>query len=312
VLAQLKDDYPEDLRFVFRHFPLDSIHDKALLAAQAAEAAGLQGEFWSMYDLLFEQHSEWSSLSVEEFQDWLTTRAEELELDVEQFETDLTSDEIVSLAQNAWETGQEIGIPGTPFFVVNGLPYQGPSDYANLAAIIELSRLEQVQFTECPPMTIDPLKRYIATFETEKGEFVIELFPDVAPIAVNNFVFLANEGWYDGITFHRVMEGFVAQAGDPTGTGFGGPGYAFVNETDPDVTFDAAGLVAMANAGPDSNGSQFFITYGPTEQLNGNYTIFGEVIEGMDVVRSLSPRDPSQGINLPPGDEIIKVTVEER
>ncbi|MGD2157000.1 MAG: peptidylprolyl isomerase [Anaerolineales bacterium] len=161
-------------------------------------------------------------------------------------------------------------------------------------------------------MTIDPLKRYIATFETEKGEFVIELFPDVAPIAVNNFVFLANEGWYDGITFHRVMEGFVAQAGDPTGTGFGGPGYAFVNETDPDVTFDAAGLVAMANAGPDSNGSQFFITYGPTEQLNGNYTIFGEVIEGMDVVRSLSPRDPSQGINLPPGDEIIKVTVEER
>lgn len=312
MLAQLKDDYPEDLRFVFRHFPLDSIHDKALLAAQAAEAAGLQGEFWSMYDLLFEQHSEWSSLSVEEFQDWLTTRAEELELDVEQFETDLTSDEIVSLAQNAWETGQEIGIPGTPFFVVNGLPYQGPSDYANLAAIIELSRLEQVQFTECPPMTIDPLKRYIATFETEKGEFVIELFPDVAPIAVNNFVFLANEGWYDGITFHRVMEGFVAQAGDPTGTGFGGPGYAFVNETDPDVTFDAAGLVAMANAGPDSNGSQFFITYGPTEQLNGNYTIFGEVIEGMDVVRSLSPRDPSQGINLPPGDEIIKVTVEER
>ncbi|MBU1661539.1 MAG: peptidylprolyl isomerase [Chloroflexi bacterium] len=161
-------------------------------------------------------------------------------------------------------------------------------------------------------MTIDPLKQYIATIQTEKGDIVLELFPDVAPLAVNSFVFLVENGWFDDVTFHRVLPGFMAQAGDPTGTGIGGPGYAFKTETSPDLIFDREGLVAMANAGPDTNGSQFFITYGPEEQLNGSYTIFGEVIEGMDVAEALSPRDPSQGAGLPPGDVIISITIEER
>ena len=114
---------------------------------------------------------------------------------------------------------------------------------------------------------------------------------------MNSFVFLAREGFYNGVTFHRVLEGFMAQTGDPTGTGTGGPGYEFVNE-DSDLTFDKAGVVAMANAGRDTNGSQFFITFSPQERLNGGYTIFGQVISGMDVVKGITRRDPEQNPNF--------------
>lgn len=167
------------------------------------------------------------------------------------------------------------------------------------------------QYDAPPPMTIDPSKQYFATVKLAKGgEFVIQLYPDKAPITVNSFVFLAREGYFNGVTFHRVLEGFMAQGGDPTGTGGGGPGYEFVNE-DSDLTFDKAGVVAMANAGRDTNGSQFFITFGPTPQLNGGYTIFGQVIEGMDVVNEITLRDPDQNPNFP-GDTIESVTIMEQ
>jgi cyclophilin family peptidyl-prolyl cis-trans isomerase len=234
-----------------------------------------------------------------------------LELDSEQFEVDLNSESIVLFAQETWEFGQAIGLPGTPFYVLNGSPYNGPLDEFSIQSIIQLQELEDIQFSECPPVIIDPLRSYIATIQTEKGDIVLELFPDVAPLAVNSFVFLAKNGWFDGVIFHRVLPGFVAQAGDPTGTGLGGPGYAFKNETIPELVFDREGLLAMANAGPDSNGSQFFITYGPAEHLNGGYTIFGEVISGMDVVKDLTPRDSSNDTDLPLGDQILTITIEE-
>jgi len=158
---------------------------------------------------------------------------------------------------------------------------------------------------------IDTNKKYTATVKLAKGgEFVIRLYPDKAPVTVNSFVFLARQGYFDGVTFHRVLEGFMAQGGDPTGTGGGGPGYEFANE-DSDLTFDKAGVVAMANAGRDTNGSQFFITFGPTPHLNGGYTIFGQVTSGMDVVNGLRPRDPD---DLPDyaGDAIETVTISEQ
>jgi cyclophilin family peptidyl-prolyl cis-trans isomerase len=312
VLAQLKADYPEDVRLAYRHYPLKEIHDKALLAAQGSEAAGLQGKFWEMHDLLFEQQQEWQAFSVEQFQDWLIERAGELELDVDQFTADLNSGELVALAEEAYERNASIGMPGTPFLVINGSPYGGPRDYGNLESVVKALLLEQNQYAQCPPMNIDPDKRYLATLKTEKGEVVLELFAQQAPMAVNNFIFLAREGWYDGVTFHRVLPGFVAQGGDPSGTGLGGPGYAFENEVDPSLTFDGPGILAMANAGPDTNGSQFFITYAATPQLNGGYTIFGRVIAGMDVVEQLTERDPSKGMDLPPGDRILSVTIEEQ
>jgi cyclophilin family peptidyl-prolyl cis-trans isomerase len=313
VLAQIKDEFPEDFRFVYRHFPLVSIHDKALLAAQAAEAAGLQEMFWEMHDYLYANQGVWASLPVEDFEFWLVnTAAPFAGLDEKQFEEDLNSENIVAFANETWEFGQQIGLPGTPFMVLNGSPYQGPVDSATIGTILQLLALEELQYSECPPMTIDPLKQYIATIQTEKGDIVVELYPDVAPLAVNSFVFLAENGWFDDVTFHRVLPGFVAQSGDPTGTGIGGPGYAFKNETTSDLVFDRGGLLAMANSGPDTNGSQFFITYGPAENLNGSYTIFGEVIEGMDVAEDLTPRDPSQEADLPPGDKIITVQVDVR
>ena len=167
------------------------------------------------------------------------------------------------------------------------------------------------QYSAPPPMTIDVAKQYFATVKMENGgKFVIQLFPDKAPVTVNNFVFLAREGFYDGTTFHRVLADFMAQGGDPTGTGGGGPGYEFANE-DSDLTFDKVGVVAMANAGRDTNGSQFFITFSPQEYLNGNYTIFGQVIQGMDEVMKIRLRDPQQNPNFE-GDKIESITIEEK
>ncbi len=310
-MAQLKTDFPEDVRIVYRHFPLASIHDKALLAAQAAEAAGLQDKFWEMHDFLYETANLWTSYTPNDFQTYLIESATTLGLDTDQFKIDLNSEEIVTFAENTWQLGQQIGLPGTPFIVINNNPYNGPLDSASISDILRLYTFDDEQYAECPPVVIDPLKAYTATIETEKGNIVIELFPDFAPLTVNSFVFLAREGWFDGVSFHRVLPGFIAQSGDPTGTGMGSPGYAFANEVSDDLNFDRAGLVGMANTGPDTNGSQFFITYAPEEQFNGSYTIFGEVIEGMDVLESLTPRDPSQGGDLPDGDLIITITITE-
>jgi peptidylprolyl isomerase len=167
------------------------------------------------------------------------------------------------------------------------------------------------QYDSPPPMTIDVTRQYFATVKMAKGgEFVIQLFPDKAPITVNNFVFLADQGFYNGVTFHRVLEGFMAQGGDPTGTGGGGPGYEFVNEKN-DLAFDKPGVVAMANAGPDTNGSQFFITFGPYGLKESDYTIFGQVTSGMDVVNGLTRRDPDQNPAFP-GDAIESVTISEK
>jgi cyclophilin family peptidyl-prolyl cis-trans isomerase len=317
-METLIKEFPNNLRFVYRHFPLIGtpeapVHDKAALATQAAEAAGKQGEFWEMHDLLFNNQSEWSKLSVADFQQWLINKAGDLKLDVPKFTTDLTSTELVNLAQKAWIDGQKMQLLATPTVIINDETWPGDvqMNEANLASVIKLVLLEDRQFTECPPMTIDPTKQYIATLHTEKGDIVIELAADKAPLAVNSFIFLARNGWFDNVTFHRVIPGFVAQAGDPSGTGFGTPGYAYKNEIS-DLKFDGAGVVGMANAGADSNGSQFFITYSAQPTLDGKFTVFGHVIQGFGVVTNLTPRDPSQSGDLPPGDKILSVSIEEK
>ncbi len=166
-------------------------------------------------------------------------------------------------------------------------------------------------YSEYPPMVIDVNKQYEAIISTENGDMRLALFPQAAPLTVNSFVYLAAQGYFDGTTFHRVLEGFMAQGGDPSGTGGGGPGYQFVNETNSGIRFDRPGLLAMANAGPDTNGSQFFITFIPTPQLDGGYTIFGELIEGEDVLNNITFRDP----NLSPdyeGDVIERIEIVEK
>ena len=167
------------------------------------------------------------------------------------------------------------------------------------------------RYNSPPPMQIDPNKQYIAIFHTEKGDFQVELFAREAPITVNNFVFLARDGFYDGTTFHRVLRGFMAQAGDPTGTGTGGPGYKFADERGAlALKHDRAGILSMANAGANTNGSQFFITFGPTPHLNGKHAVFGRVVSGMDVVESIRLRDPDT--DRQPGDGIRSIEIVER
>ena len=179
--------------------------------------------------------------------------------------------------------------------------------------ILDIANLRPKQFSVCPPVIIDAAKTYTATLKTEIGDIKIKLYPDKAPLAVNNFVFLSKMGFYDGVTFHRVLENMVAQAGDPSGSGVGGPGYQFASEINADLTFDRAGLVGMANSGADTNGSQFFITYTNLPHLDGDFTIFGEVIEGMDVVSKLTLRDPSDiTVDLPQGTLINTILIEEQ
>ena len=166
------------------------------------------------------------------------------------------------------------------------------------------------QWDSPPEMVIDTSKSYSAVFELEKGgEFTIELYADKVPNTVNNFVFLAREGYYDGVTFHRVLEGFMAQFGDPTGTGRGGPGYRFADEFHPDLRHDSAGIVSMANAGPNTNGSQIFITFVPTPNLDDRHAVFGKVVSGMDAVNSITLRDPSQA--TAPGDVVTTIRIVE-
>jgi cyclophilin family peptidyl-prolyl cis-trans isomerase len=310
VLVQLRSDFPDDVRHVFRHFPLD-FHQNAFPAAQAAEAAGVQGYFEEMKSHLFTEQDTWANLSPEQFAGWAVEQAEELGLDPAQFQEDYASEMVIARVQSDYDEATTIGLPGTPFLLINDAPYQGPRDYFNLATIVRLYVLEERQFDQCPEMTIDQDSEYIATIETEVGDIVVELFPAQAPFTVNNFVFLARQGWYDEVPFHRVLPGFVAQAGDPSGTGYGSPGYAFSTEVTPELRFDQAGLLAMANAGPEANGSQFFLTYTPQPELDGRFTIFGRVIAGMDVMEALQPRDPQQGGMLPEGTLIQTISIEE-
>ena len=165
------------------------------------------------------------------------------------------------------------------------------------------------QYSAPPEMVIDPSKRYTATISTDNGDIVIELFADKAPSTVNNFVVLARDGYYDGVTFHRVIRGFMVQGGDPTGSGSGGPGYRFDDEFHPELRHDGPGVLSMANAGPGTNGSQFFITYVATPHLDGKHTVFGRVVEGMDVVDAIPERDPMSARE--PGIAMNTVTVRE-
>lgn len=320
-LKQFETDNPGQVRVVYREYPLPQ-HDKAMLAAQAAEAAGLQDKFWEMHDFLFDanQWNTWTALSVADFEPWLENQAGSLGLDAAQFKTDLVSDSVIASVNADLADGAKIELFQTPtlfVFLGDELIYthndQVPYEPSVLKMILDIANMRPKQFTACPPVIIDAAKTYTATIKTEIGDIKLKLFPDKAPLAVNNFVFLAKMGFYDGVTFHRVLENMVAQAGDPSGTGVGGPGYQFASEISSDLTFDRAGLVGMANSGADTNGSQFFITYTNLPHLDGDFTIFGEVVEGMDVVSKLTLRDPSDiTADLPQGTLINTILIEEQ
>jgi protein-disulfide isomerase len=235
VLKQLRQEYPNEVRVVYRQYPLFDIHDKAVLAAEVAEAAGAQGKFWEMHDLLYDRQSAWATLTTLDFRAVLVENyAAQLGLDVARFTADLDNRTFGPKLQADFNAAYQAGISVTPLVLFNGTVYQGPIDHWAFEALIRLEKLKSRQYAAAPPGVIQTLGNYEATLHTVKGDVQIRLLAETAPLTVNNFVFLAREGWYDDVTFHRVVvftdtlcacQTGVAQAGDPSGTGYGGPGY---------------------------------------------------------------------------------------
>jgi cyclophilin family peptidyl-prolyl cis-trans isomerase/protein-disulfide isomerase len=319
ILAILRDRYPEDVRIVWRHFPQPT-DDKAMLAAQASEAANAQGKFWEMHDQLFTHQGEWSPLPVEQFRSKLADYAKTVGVaDLATFNAALDQQTYLPLVQKAAQEAEALDLKGVPVLLFNGLPYSGRIDEFALDSYTNLKLLEKRWYAHQPDLIIDVNKKYTATLNTEKGNVVIELYTNAAPVTVNNFVFLARDGWYNNITFHRVIPGQLVQTGDPSGSGFGTAGYTIIDEADNGLIFDREGLVAMASQRnvPNSGSSQFFITLGPLRpslDYDKRYTIFGTVVSGMDVLKQLTPRDPFDELrfpNPPPGDKLISVQITE-
>ncbi len=206
-------------------------------------------------------------------------------------------------------TGETTAVPPSPTPSAQILPLEQMSLMMGERPLTAIPPVERNNIYQAyPSFVVNPAQQYQAVITTEQGQIRLLLYADVTPITVNNFVYLANQGYYDGVTFHRVLDGFMAQGGDPTGTGGGSPGYMFEDEVDAGLSFDRPGLLAMANAGPGTNGSQFFITLAPTPWLDGNHTIFGEVIEGMEVLNSLTRRDPDTNPDFT-GDIIERIDI---
>jgi peptidylprolyl isomerase len=224
------------------------------------------------------------------------------------------------LASNRPGSGQSAAAPTTDAFsaaptlaAAEGVPTAAgaPAETAPTAVSAPAAG-QQLSYSAPPPMTIDSAKSYTATITTPRGDFVVKLRPDLAPQTVNSFVFLARAGFFNGVTWHRVLQNFMAQGGDPTGTGTGGPGYTVPDEFTDKVKFDKPGIMAMANTGrPNSGGSQFFVTTAPADFLDGKYTIFGEVTQGQDIVNGIPLRDPEQSPTTP-GEQIVKIVIDEK
>lgn len=306
IFNQLLNQYPNDVRMVFRHWVIFSNETRAsndLYAAQATEAAGRQGKFFELLDILFENQSEWGNLDQTAFDEWLGDKAESLGLNLTQFKDDIVDPEIVRKIEDAKTSGRNLGFGGTPTILLNGSVFEQSRD--TLGLTIELIKFTESHFDDCPSLSIDVSKTYTATLETTKGNFQVELFNDTAPYAVNSFVFLANQGWYKNLPIISTEEFILS--GDPSGTGYGGPGYAFIDETSTQFNFSEPGMLATFSIGPNLNGGSFFINKTSLDGQEGR-TIFGRVTEGMDIVNRLILRD---NISTPPVDRIINITITE-
>lgn len=304
VLVQIREKFPNDVQTVFRHFPLPS-HPLAQPVAIGSEAAGKQDKFFEFTNFMFANQAAWSSMNEDQLKTYMIDSAGTLGLDKAQFEQDLSAKDVSDKVQAAIGEAARLQLDHTPYVFVNQNDL-GEVSFGVLPTIVELYKLDERMFDTCPKLLPDLTKDIKATIHTTKGDVDVELFTSKAPMTVSSFVFLAEQSWYDNVTFHRVIPGFVAQTGDPTGSGAGGPGYQFGTETHADLTYDGEGLLGMANAGLDTNGSQFFFTYDALPSLDGKHTIFGKVTKGMDVVEDLTAFDPATA--AAPADKLDMIT----
>ena len=315
--------YPNDVRFVFRLRPFpESFHDKSILASQAMVAAGLQGKFDEFRIWIFLHQNKnpnnpavadlpdtefWAGLAPADLDEWLKERIPELGIEPDQFLKDMFSDAVVKEVQDAKASADAIGISGTPTLFINGYQWsenQRGNEIFSIYTKLLLNR--DKEYAACPAITVDNSKSYSATITTTKGDIVVDLFADKAPNAVNSFIFLAREGWYNNLPIISTDQ-FVL-SGDPTDTGYGGPGYAYKDEIDSTLNFNEPGTLAIFGVGAGLNGSTFFINKIALTGQEGR-TIFGKVTSGLDVLNKLELRD---NIFNPALDTVLSVTITEK
>jgi cyclophilin family peptidyl-prolyl cis-trans isomerase/protein-disulfide isomerase len=308
----LRELRPGETQLIYRQFPLLVLNDKAGLAAELALAADAQGAFWPMHDLLYEQQRIWTSFTAEEFIIWAQDAADSLGISGDLIAADLREGKYSQAVEDAFVQGVNSGLPGTPFILMNGEWFRASPTPANLEAAIRLELLTSMQYKEPPELQLKSDSLYIARIKLTTGDLVIQLLPESAPAMVANFIFLAREGWFNDTIFHRVVPGSYVEGGDPSGTGFGGPGYFLIDEIDPTLSFDRAGRLVMANSGPDTNGSRFAITLRDMPEWEGTKTIFGQVLEGLLLLADLEAREPLDDLLEKPEVSILDVTIEEQ
>ncbi len=310
-------EYPNEVRLVYRHWPLTSIHPNAVPAAIAAEAAGKQGKFFEMTNLLFTNQAEWSGKSSADLTAWLNSKSASLGLDATKFANDLKDAAIIkkvnddkaasdTLFEQLSITMPEVGGFGTPTLLIDNYLFRAQEmSVKSISFIIDLIKFNKTNSLECPAMEIDQNKDYTAKITTTKGDILVDLLEKEAPVSVNSFVSLAKKGWFNDNAIFTTDQ--VVLSGDKSNTSYGNAGYAFLDENRTKFTFDKEGMLALPNFGPGTNGSQFFINKIGLSAINGRYTIFGIVTQGMDVVKSLVSYDETMPLDK--ADKIVSITI---
>jgi cyclophilin family peptidyl-prolyl cis-trans isomerase/protein-disulfide isomerase len=327
IMVQLQEMYPDTVRVVFRLRPFpETFHNKSIIASQAMVAADMQGKFEEFKNFLFERQYQdtedteeakmaatdfWSSLEPADLDGWLKEQVPALGIDADKLLEDMYSEEVVARVQADMASSDAIGVSATPTLFMNGAQFNDDwSNISNLASYVEvLSRLiegQKTAFNTCPPTVTDAKKSYSATITTTKGDIVVDLFNDKAPVAVNSFVYLAQNGWYDNLPIIAAADFILS--GDPSDTGYGGAGYAYLDEISADLNFDESGMLSTFSLGSGINGSAFFINKNALTGQGGR-TIFGKVTSGMDVVNKLEIRD---NIFNPVLDRVESITITEK
>jgi cyclophilin family peptidyl-prolyl cis-trans isomerase/protein-disulfide isomerase len=304
-LPLLKEAFPNEFRLVFRHF---FFHDNADLPARAAEAAGRQGKFFEVKSFIFEDVENWYGKTGTDFETWIRSTAEKFDLDADQMVADFNDQEVIDKVAAENQKSQELGLSATPSIFINNWRYTSSDNQvpgfevlsALFDAILQMQEVEASQYDSCPPMTVDQKLDYQMTISTDKGDIVIDLNDDEAPYAVNAIMFLADEGWYDDLSFYAVEENFVL-TGDPSNTSYGSPGFVFLDEISTSRTFNEEGVVGMYHPAPGRNSSQIFITKKPMADIDSVFTVLGKVTEGLDILNQLAK-----------DDNIISVVVSEK
>lgn len=280
----LLQEYPT-VRYVYRHFPLAPVHDKALMAVQAAEAAARQDAFWPYHRRLYSRQPEWRAMAPTAFPDYLLRLAEEVGLDTRRFAQDITSESIRQRAMRAWEVGYRSGMDAVPMVFINGEWYPGPPTQDALRTVLALHALRTRTMSTCPPWVLAPNTRYILTLVFPQGTVRIRLRPDWAPQGVNAVVVLAQQGWYEGMTVYGREPGIALYLGDPSNTGYGHPGF-WIRREAPAVSL-RAGLLLLQPETPEWNSPRFVLLLRPAPTW-ADFTQIGEVVAGEGVLEALA------------------------